>query len=104
MNVHIWATSLDFGSNFEISIGETAQQIAEIMHAEIEIVTDEQRLRPENSEVERLWASNDKARRLLNWQPRYGGLDGFRRGLSETVDWFVKPTNLSSYRSDVYNI
>jgi NAD dependent epimerase/dehydratase len=95
---------INFGSNFEISIGETARQIAEIMRAEIEIVTDEQRLRPENSEVERLWASNDKARRLLSWQPRYGGLDGFRRGLSETVDWFVKPANLSSYRSDVYNI
>jgi NAD dependent epimerase/dehydratase len=95
---------INFGSNFEISIGETAQQIAEVMQVEIEIVTDEQRLRPENSEVERLWASNDKARKLLNWQPRYGGLDGFRRGLNETVDWFVKPTNLSSYRSDVYNI
>jgi NAD dependent epimerase/dehydratase len=95
---------INFGSNFEISIGDTAQVISEVMRAEIEIVTDEQRLRPEKSEVERLWASNDKARKLLDWQPRYGGLDGFRRGLVETVDWFVKPGNLSSYRPDVYSI
>lgn len=95
---------INFGSNFEISIGDTARAIAEIMHAEIDFITDEQRLRPENSEVERLWASNDKARELLGWRPSYGGLDGFRRGLAETVDWFVKPANLSSYRSDIYNL
>ncbi|MDO9371791.1 MAG: NAD-dependent 4,6-dehydratase LegB, partial [Gammaproteobacteria bacterium] len=67
---------VNFGSNFEISIGDTARAIAEVMGVEIEIITDEQRLRPEKSEVERLWASNDKARDLLGWQPQYGGLEG----------------------------
>ena len=74
------------------------------MGVEIEIITDEQRLRPEKSEVERLWASNDKARELLGWQPQYGGLDGFRRGLAETVAWFSQPSHLASYKSDIYNL
>ena len=95
---------INIGSNFEISIGETAMNIAAEMGCEIEIETDEQRLRPENSEVERLWASNDKARELLGWQPAYGGLEGFRRGLKETIEWFAEPANLSSYKSDIYNL
>ena len=94
---------INIGSNFEISVGDTARMIAEVMQIEIEIQTDDQRLRPENSEVERLWACNDKARTLMGWKPRYGGLDGFRRGLQETVEWFNTPANLASYRSDIYN-
>lgn len=95
---------INIGSNFEISIGDTARTIAEVMAADIEILTDEQRLRPEKSEVERLWASNDKARELLGWQPEYGGLDGFRRGLAETVAWFSKSEHLASYKPDIYNL
>jgi dTDP-glucose 4,6-dehydratase len=95
---------INLGSNFEISIGDTARTIAEVMQADIEILTDESRLRPEKSEVERLWAGNQKARDLLGWQPGYGGLNGFRRGLLETVNWFSNPAHLSSYRSDVYNL
>lgn len=95
---------VNLGSNYEISVGDTALTIAQVMGEEIEIVTDEQRLRPENSEVERLWASNERARELLGWQPRYGGMDGFRRGLAETVKWFCRPENLASYKSDIYNL
>jgi NAD dependent epimerase/dehydratase len=95
---------VNFGSNFEISVGDTARLIAEVMNAEIEIVSDEARLRPENSEVERLWADNAKASRLFGWQPAYGGRDGFKRGLAETVQWFGQPDNLRGYKSDVYNV
>jgi NAD dependent epimerase/dehydratase len=95
---------INLGSNFEISIGEAARSIAQVMRADIDIVTDEQRLRPENSEVERLWASNEKARQILDWQPLYGGMDGFRRGLSETVKWFLEPAHLRSYRADTYTL
>jgi NAD dependent epimerase/dehydratase len=95
---------INIGSNFEISIGDTASTIAEVMGVELEILTDEQRLRPVKSEVERLWASNSKARELLGWMPQYGGLNGFRRGLAETVSWFSKPANLASYKSDIYNL
>ena len=94
----------NIGSNFEISIGDTARTIAEIMDVDIDILSDEQRLRPDKSEVERLWACNEKARTLLGWEPRYGGIDGFRRGLSETVDWFVKAGHLAGYKSNIYNL
>lgn len=95
---------INIGSNYEVSIGETAQMIANIMNVELEIVTDEQRLRPEKSEVERLWADNQKAKKLLGWEPSYGGKEGFKGGLTETIAWFSNPQNLSSYKTDVYNI
>jgi len=95
---------VNFGSNFEISIGDTAQLIAEVMGAEIEIVTDETRLRPENSEVERLWADNAKAKQLFGWQPSYGGRQGFKCGLTATAEWFAQPENLRAYKADIYNL
>ncbi|QWG17058.1 NAD-dependent 4,6-dehydratase LegB [Bradyrhizobium sediminis] len=95
---------INLASNFEISIGDTAATIADLMEAEIEITTEVQRLRPEKSEVERLWGSNSKASELLGWQPKYGDLDGLRRGLGETIAWFTNPSNLSRYKSDIYNI
>lgn len=95
---------INFGSNYEISIGDTVKLIADIMAARIELETDAERLRPERSEVERLWADNSKAKRLLGWAPQYGGLQGLRRGLSETVAWFVDERNLRMYRPDEYSV
>lgn len=95
---------INLGSNFEISVGDTAHAIAEAMGVSIEIETDDQRLRPAKSEVERLWASNDKARELLGWTPAHGGRDGFVRGLAKTADWFQDPRNLAAYKADRYNI
>ena len=95
---------INFGSNFEVSIEDTARLIAEVMSVEIDIVTDEDRLRPANSEVERLWADNTKARELLGWTPAYAGRDGLRRGLAETTAWFCYPKNLAGYKADRYNI
>jgi dTDP-glucose 4,6-dehydratase len=95
---------INVGSGFEISIGDTAHAIAAALGTEIEILTDKARLRPEKSEVERLLASNKKARDLLGWSPRYGGVDGFRRGLVETAAWFSKTENLASYKADIYNV
>lgn len=95
---------INVGSNFEVSIGDTARIIAEAMNAEIEILTDDQRIRPKKSEVERLWASNSKANELLNWRPQYGGLEGFRRGIQSTAEWFCEPKNLASYKANIYNI
>ena len=95
---------INLGSNYEISVGDTVRLIADVMDKKIEIITDEVRLRPEKSEVERLWADNTKAKELLNWQPNYGGLEGFKRGLTETITWFSQPGNVSSYKANVYNI
>lgn len=101
---HVVGEVINIGSNFEISIGDTAHVIAEVMGVEIDIFTEEQRLRPEKSEVERLLASNTKAKELLGWQPKYGGLEGFQRGLTETVAWFREPKNLADYKASTYNL
>lgn len=95
---------INLGSGFEISIGDTARAIAAVMGRDVEIITDQQRVRPEASEVERLLADTAKARRLLQWTAAYGGLDGFKRGLAATVAWFTDPTNLARYKSEIYNL
>jgi NAD dependent epimerase/dehydratase len=95
---------VNLGSNFEISVGDTAKMIAEVMGVEIEIVGDQQRLRPQLSEVERLFAANDKASKLLGWAPRFGGLDGLRRGLAATATWFGNPDHLRQYKSEIFNL
>lgn len=95
---------INIGSNFEVSIGEVARIIAEVMDVRIEIITDEQRLRPEKSEVERLCASNVKANELLGWKPQFAGLDGLRRGLIETVNWFREPHHHALFKSGIYNL
>ena len=95
---------INIGSNFEVSIGDTVKLIAELMGRQIDIFSDPERFRPELSEVERLWASNEKAQRLLDWRPKYGGLEGFQRGLVETIDWFTDEANLALYKPNVYNI
>jgi dTDP-glucose 4,6-dehydratase len=95
---------INVGSGFEISIGDTARLIAELMGADIEILCDEQRLRPQRSEVERLCASREKAQRLLGWQPRYAGREGLRGGLTQTIVWFRDPAHLKLYRPDSYTL
>jgi len=96
--------TVNIGSHFEISIGDLALLIAEIMGVDIEIETKEERLRPEKSEVERLLAGTEKAQQLMNWNPAFGGRDGLRRGLVETIEWFQNPANLQLYKTGRYNI
>ena len=93
---------INIGSGFEISIGDIARMIAELMGAKIEIEQDTVRLRPERSEVDRLWASNAKAKKLLGWSPDAVGVDGLRHGLEQTISWFTKNENLSRYRESAY--
>lgn len=95
--------TINIGSGFEISIGDTACLIAEIMGKPLKIKSDEQRIRPGNSEVDRLCADNRKARSLLKWEPRYSGCEGLRKGLAKTIEWFSRPENIKQYRAGVYN-
>jgi dTDP-glucose 4,6-dehydratase len=95
---------VNLGSGFEVSIGETAQAIADVMGVSIEITEDQQRVRPQSSEVDRLLASRAKAEAVLRWRPRYAGREGFREGLRETVDWFRREEHLQGYKSAIYNI
>jgi NAD dependent epimerase/dehydratase len=95
---------VNIGSNYEISVGDTARLIAERMERDIVIVSDDLRMRPEGSEVERLWAANGRAAEIAGWTPEYGGRDGFARGLDATIAWFSNPANLARYKTGVYNI
>jgi nucleoside-diphosphate-sugar epimerase len=84
----------------EISVGDLAQKIINQINPNAQIITDQQRLRPEKSEVERLFGSNQKIQKLTHWKPDYS-LDS---GLEATILWFSDKKNLSSYKADIYNI
>ena len=95
---------LNSASNFEISIGDTATLIADVMNVDLEILTDEQRIRPQGSEVNRLFGDNTLLCELTEWKPAYGGLEGFRLGLVQTAEWFSDPANLAHYRPGSYTV
>jgi dTDP-glucose 4,6-dehydratase len=95
---------INIGSGFEISIGDTVQLIADVMGKNIAIECENQRMRPEASEVFRLCADRTKAQRLLDWQPAYAGLTGLKQGLRRTVDWFSNEQHLARYKAHLYNV
>lgn len=95
---------INIGSNFDVSIGETAQMIAQVMHADVDIITERERVRPEASEVQRLRADISKAKRLFGWEPEFGGKDGFLKGLTLTAEWFLNTENQKRYKADGYVI
>jgi NAD dependent epimerase/dehydratase len=91
---------INISSNFEISVHDTLKLIAELMQSDAQFIEDKQRLRPINSEVFRLWGDNSKIKQLTGFAPDYD----IRKGLAETIKWFVKPENLKMYKSDIYNV
>ena len=92
--------TVNIGSNYEISVGDTLNLIRELMNSDVEFLTDEQRLRPEKSEVFRLWCDNAKIRELTGFEPEYS----IRDGLQATIEWFTLPENLAKYKADIYNV
>jgi NAD dependent epimerase/dehydratase len=95
---------INLGAGFEVSIADTFAAIAEVMNSEAVATEDPQRLRPADSEVERLFSNNSKARELLGWEPKLKGIEGFKVGLARTVDWFSDPDNLARYRTNAYTV
>jgi NAD dependent epimerase/dehydratase len=91
---------VNIGSNFEISVGETLNLIRELMSSDVEFLVDTQRLRPEKSEVFRLWCDNTKIRDLTGFCPDFS----IRDGLLSTIQWFKNPLNLKKYKSNIYNV
>lgn len=92
--------TVNIGSNYEISVQDALNLIRELMGADVEFLTDEMRIRPENSEVFRLWCDNTKLRQLTGFEPKFS----LRDGLKVTIDWFTKHENLSRYKADIYNV
>lgn len=91
---------VNIASNFEISMIDTLNLIKEIMHSDVEFVTDKQRIRPGQSEVFRLWGDNKLITTLTGFKPDYS----MKKGLQETCEWFSDADNLKKYKSFVYNI
>lgn len=89
---------INAGSNYEITIGDTVKKIIDIIGKDVKIICDEERIRPEKSEVNRLWADNTKIKELTGWAPNYN----IDQGLAETVEWIKN--NLQHYKTDIYNV
>jgi len=92
--------TVNIGSNTEISIKDLFELIKEIMKSDANLTLDDQRLRPEHSEVFRLRCDNTKIKELTGYEPQYT----LREGLEKTVEWFTNPLNLAKYKPYIYNI
>ena len=88
---------INIGSNFEISIGDLANKIISLIGKNAEIITDSARVRPRDSEVERLWCDNTKAEKLLGWIPTIS----LEEGLKKTIEWILD--NLTLYKPELYS-
>jgi NAD dependent epimerase/dehydratase len=92
--------AVNIGSNREISVADTFTLIRALMNSDVEFTLDEQRMRPEKSEVFRLWCDNSRIRALTGFEPAHD----LRAGLKATIDWFTQPQNLAKYKAHVYNV
>jgi len=92
--------TVNIGSNHEVSIRDTLMFIKTLMHSDAELVVEEERTRPKNSEVFRLWCDNGKLKSLTNFEPKFR----LQAGLTETIVWFKNPSNLVKYKADIYNV
>ena len=92
--------TINIGSNSEISIASTLDLIKELMKSDVKFVTDEERIRPENSEVFRLCCDNTKIKKLTGFKSQVD----ISEGLQRTIDWFTKPSNLKHYKAEIYNV
>jgi len=91
---------INIGSNTEISISNTLKLIKELMSSDVTFINDQQRNRPEKSEVYRLWCDNKKINKLVGYKPKINIQDG----LKKTIDWITKPEHLKMYKSEIYNV
>ncbi|MDT8447537.1 MAG: NAD-dependent 4,6-dehydratase LegB [bacterium] len=92
--------TVNIGSNYEISVQDTLELIKKLMKSDVELIFDEQRIRPGKSEVFRLWCDNSQIQALTGFAPNYD----IEKGLSETIQWFTDPKNLARYKGDIYNV
>jgi NAD dependent epimerase/dehydratase len=91
---------INIGCGFEISIGDLVRKIVELSGRDVRLTVDPQRVRPEKSEVQRLFCANAKAKELLGWEPKYD----LERGLRETFSWFADPDHLRHYDPSRYTV
>lgn len=103
-NKHCVGEIINLGSGFEVSIKNLVNMISNNLKKRIIIKSSTERIRPIASEVDRLFASNLKAKKILKWKPKYEGYKGFEKGLVETIRWFKDKKNSRFYKSTSYNV
>jgi NAD dependent epimerase/dehydratase len=91
---------INISSNYEISMKDTLELIKKIMKSDVKFITDDERLRPKNSEVFRLWGDNNLIKKLTKFNPDYS----IEQGLLQTIEWFTKPVNIAKYKTKIYNV
>jgi nucleoside-diphosphate-sugar epimerase len=96
--------TINLGSGFDVRIEKLVELVGEILNRKLEINVDDERVRPDKSEVDRLLACNKKAEELLDWTPVFQGEDGLKRGLEETISWFEKQLGDEEVPADRYTI
>ena len=92
--------TINIGSGFEISIFDTLEIIKDLMGSDVDFITDNERMRPEKSEVYRLWCDNTKIKKLTGYAPRVN----IKEGLQKTIEWITKPENLKQYKAHLFNV
>lgn len=92
--------AFNIGSNFEISIADTLNIIKELMESDVKFITDKQRIRPEKSEVFRLWCDNSKIQELTGFKPQFD----IQHGLQKTIEWIIEKDNIKKYKAEIYNV
>ena len=93
---------VNIASEFEISISDIVAVIANVMEKDFKIISEDQRVRPSNSEVDRLFGDANEAKKMFNWAPEFAGSEGFEKGIKKTVDWFLDPQNMSHYGNETF--
>jgi NAD dependent epimerase/dehydratase len=91
---------VNIGSNYEISVGDIFLRIRSLMDSEVILAVEQERMRPEASEVQRLWCDNSKINKLTGFKPDYS----LEQGLKLTIEWFMNPENLRKYKAEIYNV
>lgn len=99
-SANVVGMTVNISSNFEISVGDTLETIRDLMGRNVKFIIDEQRIRPENSEVFRLWGDNRLIQSLTGFEPAFD----IRQGLKKTIDWFSIEGNLKKYKTGIYNV
>ena len=94
---------INIGSGFEISIKELVRKISKIIGYRIDIEKDFKRVRPKKSEVDRLFANNKKAKKILNWSPKLSNKSDFENSLKKTIEWFTNEENINQYKINIFN-
>jgi len=92
--------AVNIGSNFEINIADTLNIIKELMESDVKFIIDKQRIRPEKSEVFRLWCDNSKIEELTGFKPQFD----IKHGLQKTIEWIIEKDNIKNYKSEIYNV